>query len=243
MAQLQDHRFPHCFLTLGAFVLALTLSPATLRAQAPIFQPGAPGQPTRTLNPAEAQMGPKAPTVPDVEFMQGMIMHHSQAVEMVNLLKSRGFSKELQAFGDKIRISQSDEIDSMKQWLRDRGKSTEMAHAAMEMDHSNMDHGSMDHSMMNQGGDMMMPGMLTPAQMKALEAAKGAQFDHLFLTGMIQHHTGALVMVEDLFRQPGGGTDPFLFDFATDVDNTQSAEIEAMKRMLAKEKPAEKRKK
>ena len=91
-----------------------------------------------------------------------------------------------------------------------------------------MDH--MDH--MNMGAMPMMPGMLTPAQMKALAAATGPEFDHLFLTGMIQHHTGALTMVKDLFKSPGAGQDPQLFDFASDVDNTQQAEIDIMRHML-----------
>jgi uncharacterized protein (DUF305 family) len=92
----------------------------------------------------------------------------------------------------------------------------------------------MDH--MNKDSMPLMPGMLTPKQMKALEQATGPAFDHLFLTGMIQHHTGALVMVEDLFNTPGAGQDAVLFDFATDVDNTQRAEIRIMQNMLLKEK-------
>ena len=96
----------------------------------------------------------------------------------------------------------------------------------------------MDRSMnhMDMGSMPMMPGMLTPAQMKALAAANGPAFDHLFLTGMIQHHTGALVMVKDLFATPGAGQDPQLFDFASDVDNTQRAEINIMRDMLKGEK-------
>jgi uncharacterized protein (DUF305 family) len=167
--------------------------------------------------------------------MQGMIMHHSQAVEMVELLRTRGESKDLQAFGDRIAISQTDEIKFMKQWLEDRGKpiSMPMKHdmKGMEgMDMKGMDMKGMDMSM------PMMPGMLSPQQMKDLEAAKGAAFDHLFLTGMIQHHTGALTMVEELYNTPGAGQDVILYDFATDVDNTQRAEIRIMQAMLAKEK-------
>ena len=98
------------------------------------------------------------------------------------------------------------------------------------MDHASMDHASMDH--MDMGPMPTMPGMLTPAQMKALAAATGPAFDHLFLTGMIQHHTGALTMVKDLFATQGAGQDPQLFDFASDVDNTQQAEIDIMRHML-----------
>ena len=145
-------------------------------------------------------------------------MHHSQAVEMTDLLRTRSRSKDLQALGKRISISQSDEMKYMKQWLEDRGQ-----RASMEHDH-------MGHAM------PLMPGMLTPQQMKTLAAAKGPAFDHLFLTGMIQHHTGALVMVQDLFDTPGAGQDAVLFDFATDVDNTQRAEINIMRGMLLKEK-------
>ncbi len=159
-------------------------------------------------------------------------MHHSQAVEMTDLLRTRSRNKDLQALGKRISISQTDEIKSMKQWLEDRGLPVEHAH----MDHmahmKNM--ASMDHMKMD--SMPLMPGMLTPQQMKALEKANGPSFDHLFLTGMIQHHTGALIMVQDLFDTPGAGQDPTLFDFATDIDNTQRAEIEIMKHMLLKEK-------
>ena len=192
---------------------------------APIVQPGAPGQPGKLLTEATVQPPYRAPFKADVEFMQGMIMHHQQAVDMVALLRTRGKSPTLRSFGEKISISQSDEIRSMKQWLESRGKST-----SMEMDHSHMSAADMKNM------NMLMPGMLTPEQMTALAKARGAQFDHLFLTGMIQHHGGALTMVDELFRTPGAAQDPVLFDFATDIENTQSAEIKIMREML-KEKP------
>ena len=172
--------------------------------------------------------------------MQGMpIMHHSQAVEMTALMPSRTHNKDLLAFGKRISISQTDEIKFMKQWLEERGKPAEMEHdmSAMNMagmDHSKMDHSKMDHSKMAM--PMLMPGMLTPEQMKALAKATGPAFDHLILTGMIQHHGGALTMVEDLFNVPGAGQDTVLYDFATDIDNTQRAEIKIMQGMLNKEK-------
>jgi len=158
-------------------------------------------------------------------------MHHSQAVEMTDLLRTRSRSKDLQALGKRISISQTDEIKYMKQWLEDRGQPVSSEHGAMEhMDHmKNMDHMKMESM-------PLMPGMLTPQQMKALAQASGPSFDHLFLTGMIQHHTGALIMVQDLFDTPGAGQDAVLFDFATDIDNTQRAEISIMRRMLLKEK-------
>jgi uncharacterized protein (DUF305 family) len=152
---------------------------------------------------------------------------------MVELLRTRGESKDLQALGDRISISQTDEIKYMKQWLEDRGKpaSMPMKHDMKGME--GMDMKGMDMSMPTMA---MMPGMLSPQQMKDLEAAKGAAFDHLFLTGMIQHHTGALTMVAELYNTPGAGQDIMLYDFATDVDNTQRAEIRIMQAMLAKEK-------
>jgi uncharacterized protein (DUF305 family) len=196
-----------------------------------IVQPGAPGQPGKTLSPATVGKSTRTPADADVSFMQGMIHHHAQAVEMVDLLRTRGQSPELKAFGERISISQTDEIKYMKQWLEDRGKPVSMVHGHMEhmADMKGMDHSAMAHMDMDMP---LMPGMLTPQQMDALAKAKGPEFDYLFLTGMIQHHTGALIMVDDLFYTPGAGQDPVLFDFATDIDNTQRAEIKIMRGML-----------
>ena len=191
-----------------------------------IVQPGAPGQPGKSLAPGSLSVSPPKPFGPDVEFMQGMIMHHSQAVDMVALLRTRGKSPELKALGEKITLSQSDEIRYMKDWLETRAQPT-----TMKMDHSHMTPAQMKHM------NMLMPGMLTPKQMDELARARGAKFDRLFLTGMIQHHGGALTMVDDLFHTPGAGQDPVLFDFATDIDNTQRAEIKIMQAMLQKVKP------
>ena len=211
-----------CLFAAAATGLAQPSAPSTASA---IVQPGAPGQPSKMLTEETVRIPPKAPFPADVEFMQGMIMHHSQAVEMVALLRTRGKSPVLKSFGEKISVSQTDEIGYMKRWLESRGQAT-----AMEMDHSHMTADQMKNM------NMLMPGMLTPEQMTALTKARGAQFDHLFLTGMIQHHGGALTMVDDLFSTPGAGQDPVLFDFATDIENTQSAEIKIMRGMLDKEK-------
>jgi len=223
-----------------------------------IVQPGAPGASSRTLSAAEAAIRVKEPSEADTKFMQGMILHHAQAVEMTALMPSRTHNKELLAFGKRISISQTDEIKFMQQWLEDRGKAVPTEHDRMvhaqgmdhsKMDHSKMDHSKMDHSKMAGMNDSMtngmtmdmgsmppMPGMLTPQQMQALAKATGATFDRLFLTGMIQHHNGALTMVQDLFATPAAGQDSQLFDFATDVDNTQSAEIKIMQGMLKEKK-------
>jgi uncharacterized protein (DUF305 family) len=191
-----------------------------------VVQPGAPGEPTKRL-PAgtKATLPPRSKA--DVEFMQGMIMHHAQAVEMTALIASH--TKELRALGARISSSQTDEIKFMKRWLAARGEKT-----SMEMpDMAGMSH---EH-----GAMALMPGMLTPEQMEALRKATGAEFDRLFLTGMIQHHNGALTMVKDLFDTAGAGQDAELFGFATDVDTGQRAEIKIMQGMLEKRVSEEKR--
>jgi uncharacterized protein (DUF305 family) len=188
-----------------------------------IVQPGAPGQPTKTLpSNTHATLPPSSPK--DVEFMQGMIMHHAQAVEMTALIESHTDSKDLRLLGARISHSQSSEMKFMKHWLEVRGEPT--AAAMPEMPGMNMPEMNMSsHS-------MLMPGMLSPKQMEALRNAKGEEFDRLFLTGMIQHHNGALVMVKDLFDTAGAGQDAELFNFTTDVDTGQRAEIRIMQTML-----------
>ena len=184
-----------------------------------VVQPGAPGEPTTTL-PADTHASLPPISRADVEFMQGMIMHHSQAVEMTAMISSHTENKEVRALGAKISSSQADEIRMMQRWLAARGQATSMEMPGMP---------GMDMS----GNSMaLMPGMLTPEQMEALRKARGAEFDRLFLSGMIQHHGGALVMVKDLFNSAGAGQDAEIFDFATDVDNSQRAEIKIMQKFL-----------
>jgi len=223
----------------AGIILVTAVSAFAQQSDAPtIVRPGAPGQNSTVLTPGHTGLEPRAPLPADVAFMQGMIMHHAQAIEMTALLKAKGYNKDLQRLGERMTISQSDEIESMKNWLRDRGQPTEMpmpAEHKMNMaDMKGMDHSKMTG--MDMGGMPMMPGMLTPQQMDALRKASGKTLDHLFLTGMIQHHKGALTMVQELFDTAGAGQDAFLFDFATDVDNTQAAEIKVMQGMLQKEK-------
>jgi uncharacterized protein (DUF305 family) len=193
-----------------------------------VVQPGAPGKPSRTLPPSTKGTPPKWSKA-DVEFMQGMIMHHAQAVEMTALIASHTENKDLRSLGAKISSSQSDEIKLMQRWLAARGEPISMAMPGMPN--------------MNTSGQPMalMPGMLSPEQMEALRNAKGAEFDRLFLTGMIQHHNGALIMVKDLFDTAGAGQDADIFNFATDADNTQRAEIKIMQSMLEKKSLKEKR--
>jgi len=213
-------------------LLVLSACPAVCAQQADpaapvVVQPGAPGKPSRRLPPFTKAKLPARSQV-DVDFMQGMIMHHAQAVEMTALIASHTESKELRTLGARISRSQSDEIRLMKRWLAARGEPVSMAMPGMR----DMD---MSHHPM-----ALMPGMLTPEQMEALRKAQDARFDHLFLAGMIQHHKGALIMVEKLFDTAGAGQDAELFDFATDADNTQRAEIRIMQTMLEKETPKEK---
>jgi len=156
-------------------------------------------------------------------------MHHSQAVEMTALIPSHTENRDLRSLGARISSSQSDEIKFMQRWLGARGESVPMAMPGMP-----------DMDMSRQPMELMH-GMLTAEQMKALRKAKGAEFDRLFLTGMIQHHNGALTMVKDWFDTAGAGQDAEIFDFATDADNTQRAEIRIMQSMLEKKSPGEKR--
>jgi uncharacterized protein (DUF305 family) len=211
----------------GALACFLSLPVCAQQAdsnEAPVVQPGAPGQPTRILPPStRAKLPVRSPK--DVEFMQGMIMHHAQAVEMTALIESRTGNKNLRLLGARISQSQSDEIKFMKRWLEVRGESISMPMPDM----SDMDMPGMDMS-----SHHLMPGMLTKEQMDALRKAKGAEFDRLFLTGMIQHHNGALMMVKDLFDTTGAGQDAELFNFATDADSGQRAEIKIMQTMLDK---------
>ena len=195
-------------------------------AQPVVVQPGAPGQPSKTLPPnTRAKLPPRSKK--DVEFMQGMIMHHEQAVEMTALIESRTTNKKLRLLGERISHSQAEEIKFMRRWLEFRGESLVMQMEDME---------GMDPVKHKKHLYLFMPGMLSPKQMDALRKAKGDRFDRLFLTGMIQHHEGALVMVKELFDTAGAGQDAEIFGFATDVDTGQRAEIEIMKKMSS-EKP------
>ena len=225
-------RFHLCaLLAAGAWVFFVSHQVLAQQADsnAPVVvQPGAPGQPTRTLPAStKGQLPPASPK--DIEFMQGMIMHHAQAVEMTALINSRTDNKELRLLGARISHSQAEEIKFMEHWLEARGQATTMPmHQSGDMNMPGMNMPGMDMSKQ----EMLMPGMLTRAQMEALRNAKGKEFDRLFLQGMIQHHGGALTMVKDLFDTAGAGQDAVLFNFATDVDSGQRAEIRIMQTML-----------
>ncbi|MFN0140387.1 MAG: DUF305 domain-containing protein [Pyrinomonadaceae bacterium] len=182
-----------------------------------VVQPGAPGQPSRVLPASTRGILPPV-SKKDIEFMQGMIMHHEQAVVMTALIESRTENRDIRLIGGRISKAQTDEINFMKRWLESRGQPIASPKP--------MVHGS--------GSEMLMPGMLTPIQIGALMRAKGLDFDRLFLLGMIQHHNGALVMVKELFDGPGAGQDAELFNFASDVDSGQRAEIKSMETLLSR---------
>lgn len=184
-----------------------------------VVQPGAPGQASTVVSKVPA-FHDNNYTDADVKFMQGMIHHHNQALLMVAMIPTHTTTVQLAELGRKIEISQSGEIQAMKDWLTDRHQEVPMI----------MPDGS---AMMGKMDMAAMPGMLTPEQMKALAAARGATFDELFLTGMIQHHKGALAMVADL-RAAGGALEPNIADFTSRVDTDQRMEIVRMYGLLGR---------
>ncbi|MEQ1911396.1 MAG: DUF305 domain-containing protein, partial [Vicinamibacterales bacterium] len=207
-------------LVCGAAVCAMCLAGAACRTatpatqSVPIVQPGAPGQPSLTIDATRAVDLSRVRFTPaDVDFMQGMISHHAQAIEMTDLLATRTERDIMRKLAERIDISQADEIKMMQQWLVARGQIAPEQHA-------------------HHHESMMMPGMLTPEQMARLAAAHGTEFDRLFLQGMIAHHQGALTMVDELMKIPGAAQESEIFGFVSDVEADQSAEIARMGAML-----------
>ena len=185
-------------------------------APAPIIQPGAPGEASRVITADKASDLSQVQYVgADIKFMQGMIGHHAQALEMVELLKTRSASDDLKKLALRIELSQDDEIKMMQAWLAARGQQVPNRNA------------------MHMHGAVLMPGMLSPDEMKQLENAKGAEFDRLFLQGMIKHHGGALSMVADLLASPGAAQESEVFAFVSDVEADQRMEIDRMGAMLS----------
>lgn len=198
----------------------------------PIFNPGAPGTPSRVISAAEAvELSRTSFTADDVAFMQHMIVHHGQAVEMVELLRTRGVHPTVRRLGQRIALSQEAEIELMRGWLTDRGQPLEMP--GMGGNHAGMDHSAHAGHVMPPSDTPVMAGMLSPAQMQALAAASGPAFDRLFLEGMIRHHQGALDMVDALLANPDAAEDTTLSDFTTSVVADQSAEILRMQSLLS----------
>jgi uncharacterized protein (DUF305 family) len=160
-------------------------------------------------------------TAADVEFMAGMIPHHAQAVLMAKMAPTQAARPELKLMCERMLISQRDEIEFMRNWLRDRGQAVPAADAT----HHRMKMNGIEH-------DMLMPGMLSKEEMAALEKARGADWDRRFLEGMIKHHAGAIKMVDDLFAAHGALQDEDVYQFATDIYADQTSEIERMQKML-----------
>ncbi len=183
-------------------------------------QPGAPGQATRSVSAGQLVADSELEyTEADVTFMKGMIPHHAQALVMTRLVRERSVSDAVRQMALRMDISQRDEIALMERWLKDRGETPPG------------DMGEMDHS--SHGGmHAMMPGMLSQAQLDQLATAEGDEFDRLFLEFMIQHHEGAIVMVDDLFSAPGGGQASEVFQLASHIDADQRMEIARMRALL-----------
>jgi len=212
---------------LGPFVIVLSLAGASCKTVGggggSIVQPGAPGQPTRPMAAsAAADRSRIRYTAADVRFMQGMIGHHAQALEMTALVPSRTSRDALKLLAQRIDVSQRDEIAMMRAWLEARGQPVPDPHAHQ--------HGAAAAS--PPASTTLMPGMLTAGEMTRLAAASGPAFDRFFLESMIKHHDGALVMVKALFATPGAGQEPEMFAFASDVDADQRMEIDRMSAML-----------
>jgi uncharacterized protein (DUF305 family) len=203
-------------------VLALGLAACTAtdsetpEPTGPIVQLGAPGEPNRTLSPDEAaQLEPPTFVEADVTFMRNMIVHHDQAITMTGWVDERTQDRDIRLLAERMRISQEDELDLITQWLQDRVQ-------PLRGD-GHDGHGGEGHA---------MPGMLTEEQLASLEAAEGAEFDRLFLEYMIQHHQGALEMVDELYGA-GGGQESSVDGFARHVESDQGVEIARMQQMLA----------
>jgi uncharacterized protein (DUF305 family) len=183
-------------------------------------QPGAPGDSSRVLTAgAVAERGHSRHTEADVRFMQGMIAHHAQALEMTSLVPTRSSREDIHLLAQRIEASQQHEIGLMRRWLEQRGEevpnlSAHHAHHGAGVQHE------------------LMPGMLTPDELARLASATGAEFDRLFLELMIRHHEGALLMVQNLFASTGAGQDVDVFRIASEVDADQNMEIARMRRML-----------
>ena len=207
---------PHRIITILAIAaVGMACRSAAVDRAPEIVQPGAPGQSSKVVAAAKAaDLSQVQHTAADVKFMQGMIGHHAQAIEMADLLQGRSTSEDMKLLAKRIEVSQADEIKMMQDWLQQRGQALPDPHA-------------------HHAGGALMPGMLTAEEMGRLAAAKGVEFDRLFLQFMIKHHAGALQMVNELFASPGAGQEADIFAFASDVDADQRMEIDRMGAMLA----------
>jgi uncharacterized protein (DUF305 family) len=211
-----------------ALAAGLASNAGALAQEAPIVQPGAPGEDVRQISAEEAvQIAANRFSEADVQFMRDMIVHHFQAVQMADLVADRTSTADIVAVAGRINASQADEIAFMQGWLNERGQDAPDPANDPHAMHHHMNHGD------GHDGHSMMAGMATPAQMEALAQANGTEFDALFLELMIAHHDGAVVMVDALLDESGSAYDPVLFDFVNDVRSEQNAEIRRMNAVLA----------
>ena len=210
---------PNIRLLTGTIMLMAAFIPfgtAEGQTEPPIVQPGAPGEPSRQISAEEASnLAGIRFTEADVKFMQGMISHHAQALEMTELLASRSEREVMHTLAKRIELSQEDEIKMMQEWLRSHDEKV----TAVDAHHAH--------------GAVLMPGMLTADEMGRLEQARAIEFDRAFLELMIMHHQGALIMVENLLAQPGAAQDSAIYGFTSDIIADQSMEIDRMGGMLA----------
>jgi uncharacterized protein (DUF305 family) len=207
----------------SVLLATLSLCIAAASASAQLVTPTVPASSPAAIADARQDSLRRPYTKADIEFMSGMISHHAQAVKMAQWAPTHGASKGLQTFAARIALAQTAEIGLMQTWLADRNQVVPDADPngmKMKMDGMDMNH------------VMLMPGMLTEEQMKQLDAARGKEFDRLFLTFMIQHHNGAIQMVDKLLATDGAAQDEVVFKFSNDVQADQTTEIDRMQQML-----------
>lgn len=207
-----------------AVLLAVTAGAGCGSATRTVAESPVPRTDRASLSPAAlvtADKGIPPYTDADVHFMSGMIPHHAQAVLIAGWAASHGARADVRTLCERIVVAQRDEIATMRRWLRERDETVPDSNAT----HMTMDMNGMQH-------EMLMPGMLTPEQLATLDGSRGPAFDELFLTYMIQHHRGALTMVDQLFASPGAANDDTIFKFASDVFADQTTEIDRMEQML-----------
>lgn len=213
---------------LAAVAMTASIAPPLAAQATSMASASAPGE-AAAIARARADSARLPYTRADIDFMSGMIGHHAQAIVISKWAATHGASSSVQTLASRIINAQQDEIRTMQQWLRDRQLPVPDGHADMMM----MNGSSM--SMSDMKGEPLMPGMLSDAQLKELDAANGQKFDLLFLRDMIQHHEGAITMVKQLFDSYGAGQDEIVFKLATDANVDQATEIARMQKMLVAE--------
>ena len=223
---MQNKKYPQN-VTMSTLLSILLISSSLIASEAPIIQPGVPGQKGILISSEDAsQIADSSFTQADIQFMNAMIPHHEQALVMSKMAPERTNNEEVLEIAGRIEKSQADEIEFMKSWLTERGvgipSSAQEKHNHHDHKHHNMQ--AIDHS--------KMKGMATKKQLSELQSAESTKFDQLFLKLMIAHHDGAVEMVRDLRKQPGSAYDSSLNEFASDVSNDQTVEIERMNKIL-----------